>query len=242
MVQSNDEDKIIDFIDILSDKDVILKSKDNENNWKLWKMYDEKFHNFYVSIQNLSKASDLNKYGIKWLWSYPITSFYELREVLALGPAQVMIGPPLSFDLKQVRAVVGSDVRIRMIANSARPQYLAAGKSQEGIFGPWIRPEDVDAYGQYVDTLEFEGDLKKEETLLYIYKKNKEWPGNLNLLIDNLNFNVDNRAIPEDLVDKRMNCGQRCMRSGSCHLCASAFKLAEQIRLTHSDLNKESSN
>ena len=72
--------------------------------------------------------------------------------------------------------------------------------------------------------------LKQEETLLHIYKENKEWPGNLNLIIQRLNFNVDNRAIPEELGEKRMSCGHRCWSGSGCHLCVSALHFADQIR------------
>jgi hypothetical protein len=72
--------------------------------------------------------------------------------------------------------------------------------------------------------------LKQEETLLHIYKENKMWPGNLNLLIHNLYFDVDNRAIPKDFADARMGCGQRCWSSSGCRLCVSALKFADQLR------------
>jgi hypothetical protein len=72
--------------------------------------------------------------------------------------------------------------------------------------------------------------LKQEETLLHIYKENKEWPGNLNLIIQKLNFNVDNRVIPKELGERRMSCGHRCWSDSGCHLCVSALKFADQIR------------
>ena len=65
---------------------------------------------------------------------------------------------------------------------------------------------------------------------LKIYQDNKEWPGNLQLIIKNLNYNVDNRALPEDIGEKRMTCGQRCWRQGTCHFCVTAFMFAEQLR------------
>jgi hypothetical protein len=50
------------------------------------------------------------------------------------------------------------------------------------------------------------------------------------LIIQRLNFDVDNRAIPEDLGERRMSCGHRCWSGSSCHLCVSALHFADQIR------------
>jgi hypothetical protein len=97
-----------------------------------------------------------------------------------------------------------------MSCNNARPNHLIGRSGATGIYGQWVRPEDVEVYEEYVSTLEFDNvlqDLKKESTLLHVYKDNVEWPGNLNLLFDNFGINVDNRAIPEDLGETRMNCG-----------------------------------
>ena len=58
---------------------------------------------------------------------------------------------------------------------------------KNGIYGTWIRPEDVKVYEEWIDVLEFiTTDLKQEATLLNIYKDNGYWPGNLNLLFTNL--------------------------------------------------------
>ena len=148
--------------------------------------------------------------GIKWYWPYPITSYYELREVASLDPAFIQLGPPLSFDLENVKKIVG-DIKLRMVCNCARPHYLPDRLEQPQFFGQWVRPEDVVSYDPYVDVFDFDcSELKKEETLLHIYKENQNWPGNLNLLIDNLNYNVDNRGIPEEFGQARINCRQKC--------------------------------
>ena len=43
----------------------------------------------------------------------------------------------------------------------------------------------------------------------YIFEIYKEgtWKGNLNLIITDLNYNVDNRGILEDLAERRSHCG-----------------------------------
>ena len=115
-----------------------------------------------------------------------------------------------------------------MVANLAYDSYIPRA---DGIKGFYIRPEDVEAYEKYISTIEFAiDDLSKEGTLLHVYKDNKEWPGNLNLLLTNLNFNIDNRSIPDNFAEVRMNCQQRCMRNKNCHFCDSAFLFGDQVR------------
>lgn len=241
-VKFEDKARIMDFIENIPDKTIILDMPNFDVDYDTWHMYDDKFEGgFYLALHILPRAQELNEQGIKWYWPYPITSFYELHEILALGPSYVMIGAPLSFDLDEVVKVT-KDVPIRMTCNCARPVHLFAGRDRSGLKGQWVRPEDVAVYESRVSVFEFDGvedSLQKEETLLRIYQENKEWPGNLNLLITHFNINVDNRAIDEDIGTKRMNCGQRCLRSGSCHFCENAILFAEQVRKIHNERRKQ---
>ena len=196
-------------------------------------MYSEKFQEFYVALHDLRRWNEFAEQGIKWLWPYPITSYYELHSILALRPAYVMLGAPLSFDLDRVRKLTDPlGVKVRMSVNQARPSYLPVVPDElSGVCGQWVRPEDVAAYEPYVDCFDFiDVDLKQEEVLLHVYKDNGNWPGNLNLLIKNLDFNVDNRAIVEDFGIFRSHCGQKCFSGHPCRLCLRELEFAKQVR------------
>lgn len=221
----------MDFVEKIPEKRIILDVPGYESDFATWNMYAEKFEFFCVALHLLSRSEEMNEQGIKWYWPYPITTYYELTEILKMNPCYVLLGPPLSFDLPNVKLKT-KEIPLRMVCNVARPNYLA-DSSSSGIHGQFIRPEDVELYGEYIDVIEFgdiEGDMKKERTLLHIYKDNKEWPGNLNILISGLNQNVDNRIIPEDFGPCRMICGQKCMKTSLCHLCDSAILFAEGVR------------
>ena len=41
-----------------------------------------------------------------------------------------------------------------------------------------------------------------------------------------INYLGTNRMIPPDLVEKRLNCGQKCMENGNCRLCWRILDLA----------------
>ena len=228
-VQYNDKDRIIDFVEHIPDKTIILDFPGGEEKeWKIWEMYSEKFKNFFIAVHNLYEAHEFNDANIKWYWPYPITSYYELKKVMELKPSYIKLGPPLSFDLKTVKRLV-EDIPLRMVVNIASPIYLPVVNN--GIQGQFVRPEDTILYEKYIKCFEFEEvDNSQEEALLHVYKDNKNWPGNLNLLIQRLNFNVDNRGIPEEWGPARVECGQKCQSGGRCKLCISLMNFADKLR------------
>lgn len=241
-VAYRDRDRIMDFIEQIPDKGIILEvdSQIAPIEKKTWEMYQEKFAHFCVAIGNLHMAHEMNEAGIKWYWPFPITTYYELRWVAAMKPCYIMLGAPLCFELDKVQRA--TKIPLRLVPNLAVPSYLTHMDAEPHFSGPWIRPEDVVYYEPYVSVMEFykvDEKLKSEEVLLEVYQKGI-WPGNLNLLLTELNFNVDNRAIVEDLGPRRVNCGQRCMETGNCHLCESALRFADQLRKVHGERKQES--
>lgn len=227
----SDQDKIIEYIDEFPNKTFILNvpKEETELNWQLYKTYVEKA-NFILCLENLHLAQECRNRNLQFYWAFPCFTWYELRSLLALKPYYVILGAPLSFDLEKVSKILDT-TKIRLCPNLAYDAYIP---KQNGIYGAWIRPEDIQFYEEYVNSIEFEyQDFKQEAALLKVYKEDKQWPGNLNLLITNLNYNIDNRVIDKDLGKKRMNCGQRCMENGTCHLCESCFTLGTAIRKRH---------
>lgn len=180
----------------------------------------------YLDIELIKKCISLN---IKFYNAVAVNNWYDLNGLIELNPSYLFIAGTLYFDLEKIKNK--ANIPIRLVANNANDTPIPR---KNGVCGTWIRPEDVDTYGEYVDVIEFmEPLLSKEETLLHIYKEKKEWPGNLNLLLTNFGVHVDNRAIPEDLGKLRMNCGHRCMRSGTCKLCINALLFADAVRNEH---------
>ena len=233
--QYSDRDRIMDLVEKFPEKTIILEVPGDEAEWPTWHMYKEKFAEFYIALHNLNRAEEFNSMEIKWYWPYPITSFYELSMVISLKPSYLFIGPPLTFDLDRVATKAYNDnsaeqIPLRMVVDSARPSYLPQNTKYSGVRGQWVRPEDCNLYATRINCFEFKpNSLRAEECMLDTYR-NQKWPGNLNMLIENLEFDVDNRAIPEELGERRMNCGQRCWSGSACCLCERALKFAEAMR------------
>lgn len=230
-MEYKDRERLLDYTTQFNDKAFIVKIPKEEENidWLVLKALAEKFSDFYIALGDLNRVNELKTYGLKYYWSYPIVTWEELDAIVELEPDYLFLGAPLSFSLEKVK--IRYNIPIRLCVNLAYNAYIPR---KNGITGSWIRPEDIEVYEQWVDSIVFStDDLGKESTLLDIYKFNKVWPGNLNLLITNLNYNIDNRAIPEEFGKIRANCGQRCKEKQNCHFCDIAFDFATDIRKKH---------
>lgn len=200
----------------------IMKTDEPTIDWKELYQLDELI-NLTIGLENIL----IRPQGLKYYWLYPISTYYELQGVINLGVSEIILAAPLSFDLPQVRKRFSGI--IRMVPNYCLSS-IETSLFPTGLYGTFIRPEDVDIYGKYVDVLEFVYSNAKHETALYeIYHDKKEWKGNLNLLLTNLNIDIDNRGIPEEFGLSRVQCQQKCMRTQNCHLCEHMFDFTTAI-------------
>lgn len=112
--------------------------------------------------------------------------------------------------------------KVRAIPNRAATGNVAR---KDFAHGTWIRPEDTRFYEPYVWCFEFASSGPDIEEVLYkIYRHNKEWRGNINVLIPQLDYNTNNQFIAKEIMPTRLNCNQTCETRGSCHLCDTALK------------------
>ena len=243
-VMYKDKEILMDFIEKIPNKDIVLELPPKEEiSVEVIKMYQEKFTNFYIALHKLDQYEFMNNNNIQWYWPYPITTYFELHKIINLKPAYVLLGAPLCFDLPKVKEIVG-EIKLRMVVNKALPDYLITSFSDINIEGPYVRPDDVKLYEDIIDVMEFEvdyGNYKKEEALLRIYKTG-EYSGNLNLIIDNLNVDVDNRIIESSFGEKRICCGQKCLRNKTCRFCINSIILANNIRVLKYEIEKNNLN
>lgn len=219
-----DRHKLVDYIFDYPDKIFILDMKKSQEiiNWDDIKRYNLiAKSNFIIALNDLKDVELCKKLQIKFYWNFPVSTFYDLQALKDLGAEYALIDAPLSHQMNKINNV---NIKIRIVPNIA---YYAFIPRKDGVCGSWIRPEDLDLYESYIDTIEFEDcDLKKEQALYRIYMEQKHWSGDLGMIITNLNYLGINRMIPKDLAEKRMNCGQKCQHNNSCNLCYRYLNLA----------------
>lgn len=219
-----DRNTIIDFVEKYPNKTIILDLKGYNGliEWDDVQRYNKITHeNFIIALTSLADVKECKKENIKFYWNFPIDSFYDLQALKNLGASYAIIQAPLTHNIEKA-ANVG--IPLRLIPNIA---YYAFIPREDGVCGGWVRPEDLELYEPYVAAIEFDDcDIKKEQALYRIYAEQKAWPGDLGMIITNLNHLGVNRMIPREMTEKRMSCGQRCQSGSSCQLCYRYLNLA----------------
>lgn len=225
-----DREGIFDFIQKFPDKTIILIAYNEEDlDWAEIQKYNiltkEKF---ILALNNFYLVNTCKEQGIKFYFGYPITSYDELTAALAMGSYYVRLGAPLFFDMDYIKTHF-PEAKIRLIPNVAYDDFYFR---ENGIPGTWIRPEDIRMYDPYAEVIEFnDANLMKERALIRIYWEERYWPGDLQMIITNLNAEGVNRFIPSEVTEKRLNCRQICKARRHCKICFNALFLANETRL-----------
>lgn len=242
-VNYNDIKRLADFVtdEWTCEADVVIYlPKDQLIDWENINTYKDNLK-IVIAVEDTGIIPIVKDFGYKVFWSYPASSYWELKSLLELGVDQILLDGPLYFDIPRVKNICGEGVELRLVVNKCYNNHLPR---KNGICGTYIRPEDVEIYSNFIDHFEFDADnnLSKEHTLYEIYTKDKQWPGNLNILLTNLNADVDNRgfelsSLTDDFDEKffartRLNCQQRCQRdnNSSCNLCNNTFDLINTLQ------------
>lgn len=181
---------------------------------------------FIFGLSSLEELKEAREKNYTVYYTAPAYTFQQLQEYKNFGVCCVQLGAPLFFQMDKVK---NFGIPVRHIANIA---YSSSEfEHDNGVTGTWIRPEDVATYEPYIDILEFYGNKTQEQTLYRLYAEQHAWSGELGLVVPDLNYICTNRMVPPTLAETRLNCGQRCMENGICHLCYRTFDLANPTLL-----------
>lgn len=200
-----------------------VNSNDQEIDWyKLRELNILTRQKIILCLNDYELIETAKEYNIKYYIGYEVNTFYELNALIAAGVEYVRIGAPLIFECNKIQK---HKKKIRVVPNWA---YTGI-KRNNGKHGQWIRPEDVELYEDYISTLEFEEEtIAAEEAVFRIYKLQKQWPGDMQMLIHNFDASGINRLFPQGITKRRLNCGQRCECGGTCRICDTAITLTQK--------------
>lgn len=224
MVEYRDRNSIIDLVRKYPEADIVLDiGWEKDVDWQeVKRIHKLVLTKFYVCLADADQFIICKQLNIPFFYGYPISTYYELQGVLKLGVSYVRLAAPLTHDLVNVKKIC--EVPIRAIPTVAYDTFVPMS---DGVCGQWIRPEDVGQYEAYIDIIEFEqSKIDREQAMYRIYAEQKNWSGDLSMLITNLNYPGVNRMIPPSLATKRINCKQACQSGGACHLCYRMLDLA----------------
>ena len=148
-----------------------------------------------------------------------------------LGACYALITAPIFFEQDKLAKF---SIPLRYRANVAYSGHLTTKRVNANA--AFIRPDDVEFYDNDTAVIEFGASNSEQEEVLYrLYKYDKTWPGDLNMVITTLNVEPApmNRMIGPDFTKHRLNCGQRCVEGDTlqCHLCFNQMTLANPSKI-----------
>ena len=221
-VASNDYKQVYDLIEQYPDKQIILNCADQPKDAlkELAILSQNKLILCLFQISDINLAKELK---LRYYLAFPALTVEQLRTYKNLGVCYALIDNELMHQLHYTKRI---GIPIRAIPNIS---YLDGMPRENGVIGNWFRPEDVDEYSLYIDTIEFGTQPeKREQTLFRIYSKDKEWTGRLDRIVQDLNYPALNHNINSRDSLRRMNCGMTCA-AGSCTLCYDILKISNAL-------------
>ena len=191
--------------------------------------YDEK-------LEKVLQDNNLSHY-----YNVIVQDWETLTSFLSLPVTDIIIGGFLGFSIKDVSLKAKQyNKKIRCYCNQCQSLQFVNTSSIKSFF---IRPEDLDLYEDYIDTLEF--DTKDNNPILVnslykIYIKDKKWFGKLNEIIVNYKGEEDNKFIITRFGDQRLNCHKKCLSSSlGCDFCNTFVDLSNTLKKTNIWLKTE---
>ena len=226
----------IDYIDTLireyPGKPIILDLPwdVSEETWKtIRNLYYLSNRKLILRISDLHATLDkIQSLGIEFFFAFALNSFYDIKYVLDLGASYVYVEPPVFFDMENLKRL---GAKIRAVPQVSSASTWGFSRPQNPC-GPWIRPEDVDMYEDYIYCLEFNTHREmlpsQEEAYYRVYHDEGKWSGDLWDLVKDLGIHADNSLIDDKHITIRLNCKQRCQVNSSCHACELILLLANK--------------
>ena len=163
---------------------------------------------------------------IPWFVQLPITNWDALHYFVDGGVSQVYVAEELGFDLEAVAAYCHShNVKIRIFPNVAQ----ASIKGADPLKKFFVRPDDIEFYGQYVDVCEFWCEYDQQDIYFKIYKGGK-WLGPLKDIIKDFDHDIDNKHIVPIFGPTRVKCGKRCLKGRPCAICEKIYDVSLALK------------
>lgn len=185
-------------------------------------------NNYTIECGDIITFHGFAENGYNAYLRFPVTDWETFDNLKQMGVSDIYIDGPLGFSCPAlIKAKEDSAVKIRISPTISPNASLSSSTNASSFF---VRPEDLPAYEEAFDIIDFKmPNQEKEDTLFTIYKRGT-FNYNLQELIEELNIRVPNLFVRPEFAKQRFNCGQRCRVPGkSCHLCDTQFSLTNAL-------------
>ena len=188
----------------------------------------------YVCLYNYSKMevikpdikARMDALKLPWFSGLFAHTWDQLHYLISLGVSDIYVVEDLCFELPAVAKECHKyNIRVRVIPNVAQSSINASAPLKKFF----IRPEDIDIYEPYIDTIEFWGELRQQDVYYKIYHDKKEWYGNLKEIIFSFDLDFDNRCVLPIFGKSRLDCGKKCLKGGHCCICDHLYNISQKL-------------
>ena len=220
---------LLDFLDLHKDKRINIYVSGEEALTTPISLFEElckKYNNIYLKLDMKYFYKKDKKYNFKFFFDELVNDWDVLIGLLKYGVTDIYIVENLGFELDKVAEIAAQyNAQVRVYPNVAQSKFETTPPLKKFF----IRPEDIKAYEEYIDILEFFDADTQLDTYYKIYAIDKKWFGKLNEIIKNFNFDIDNKYIIPRFGEKRRVCNKKCLKGGICSRCDNIEELAKTL-------------
>ena len=229
---------LLDFLNNFSTKRLIIRLNEDilEEDVKRFAKIREEFPGVQIAFSlpafndytSRGLFNELKNMGYEVFFHSLCNNWETLNVMKDMGVSDIYLVEQMGFEIAAAAAILHPlNINIRTFPNICQTTVNTGDIDPIRTF--FIRPEDIDAYEDYIDVLEFFNAEKNIETYYKVYAKQGYWYGTLDELIINFNNPIDSRALPTVFGSKRVNCGRRCLKGKTCMLCDRLVELSDTM-------------
>ena len=163
-------------------------------------------------------------YNFPFFLRHHVTTWSALHMLIELGVSEIYITSSLCFELDKVADILHErNIKIRMFPNIAQTEWPIGNN----LKAAYVCPHDIKEYEPYVDVFEFiYNDKEQEEALYHTYAIRGEWLDKMKFIIFGLESDIDSRFVIPHFAQKRISCGQKCLKGNPCKMCERSEEMS----------------
>ena len=189
-----------------------------------------------INFEQQDLIEELKSIDIKYNFGgYHSLTFESINNMIKQEPNEIYITDELGFNIPIIKKMINGRCGIRIYPDINQVEQVnSPGEEMSCLSGFWVRPEDVELYDNYIDTMEFFHANPISCNALYEIYRQGQWRGNIDHIIHNINTldgkdYVGNAYIAPHFGMMRLNCRRKCLW-GECQACQNIEDLARAMR------------
>lgn len=186
----------------------------------------QRHENFVVQLNwfnQLDWIPALEEMQIKYMFINFATNIEQVYIFSQYNITDIYICEGLGFRLNELQNLRNKGISLRVFPDVAQSNRRYAIPAINRFF---IRPEGLDVYEDYIDTIELWHCDNRLSVVYEIYKQ-RHWNGYLeDLILDLEDISLNNNTLLPLFDTIRVKCGRGCLVDNACHYCFRNLELA----------------